>query len=1122
MSASCNRNNRMRTPFLLAAIGLAAVLTACGDHANPTADAGAEMLPTTLSGTVRLNSGMALSGAALTLLDSTGRSVATATSDTDGRYRFDVDGERFRIRADYGFSGGAHVSASVVANLRGPLPASVREIVLPDLRDQDLLLIDAAASGGGISISGLPPQVTGLWASSHEFGDEATLPGEPETADDGFVPLGHFWFAATDAAAAPVTLFNPALQVVVPLSEDALALVDDINPGNDQIDVAIVSYNDAMGRWQAESSGELVDADGAVITEAEIESINSGHFAGEVRLQFAASHFSAYAAALFFRNAEPDWNDANAAPEIKTLRPVVPFNVGNTYEDFWLGRAVGSSETPLSGDPADDGLLTCGSETWVQASYKVDPNRGSARPAYLQVFQLSGSLADADGNDVGTDVRYTESHWVGRNLRVDGWDGQGIIQSAFVRIGGGNDVGLGTNGGALNHRNGYLRLQLTQAPISEDNPRFDTVFELGETEDYLNSCLFELGVSVSGEVGDQVSAKSQTCVDGDDCQIAVLENETVTLNATRDGAPTDVDWSISERGSNAQACARGPSCSYQRKTSVVSLGRQGPQVVVSASFALNPRVSVSITGLGQVQDQADNLNCDARDAAAPPVAEDCRAKFRPGSTVTLQATPAAQHRFIGWSPQACLEGTQSGTACSFVVAADQRLRQHARFAPFPLLSVIPGAGGRLVSTPAGIGCDGDGDRSQGCIAAFAPGTSITLEAIGNSEQSASTWTGPCLGTQGSICTFTLNDDTEVAVNFTDSALLELAIEGQGRVESTPQGIDCDANTGACAQRFPLGTRVVLNSLAAADFQFKGWGGICSEFLSNPECGFDVQQDQRIAARFGELFDWQVEVTGNGSVDGTGRIAGCTSETVGSEVCTERYVDGRSVEFFANAAQGNEFIAWGGACAAAGGASTCRVDVAADARVTAEFRALVVNHRLTLNLSGASGAAGDSEELLFCDTGTQPCSRNYAQGSRIELWAMADDSSHRYRWGESCGGTPDNSNCVIENITSPLNVSVEFFAPAPDSDPTLNVTFAGAGGGMVSDDQFRLTCSSEDSNPCSAQYGPGTRISLSATPLSTDDVFVGWTSPATCAGNASSTCSLTLDADITATVEFAKQ
>ena len=76
--------------------------------------------------------------------------------------------------------------------------------------------------------------------------------------------------------------------------------------------------------------------------------------------------------------------------------------------------------------------------------------------------------------------------------------------------------------------------------------------------------------------------------------------------------------------------------------------------------------------------------------------------------------------------------------------------------------------------------------------------------------------------------------------------------------------------------------------------------------------------------------------------------------------------------------------------------------------------------------------------------------------------------------------------------------------------------------MVSDDQFRLTCSSEDSNPCSAQYGPGTRISLSATPLSTDDVFVGWTSPATCAGNASSTCSLTLDADITATVEFAKQ
>ena len=1105
------------------AVACALLLGGCGDHGRVSV-ADETALPKSLSGTVGLHSGAALSGATVQLLSSSGEALATTTTDNNGRYQFAVNAERFRIRADFRFAGGAQVSAAAVANLRGPLAETVEPIVLPDLRDQALLVLDGIASNEQLSISGLPPQLDGLWAAAFEAGDDETLPGDPETANDAFSVLGHYWFAAVDQNGHPLTQFTPALQVTVPVSAQAQALIRDQRSGSGQIDVSMVSFDDQAGRWQEEADAVLVDAGGNLIAESQLGAVNDGSFIGEVLLRFSAPHFSAYAAALFFRNGAPDWNDANAAPEIKALRPQLPFNSGNNYEDFWLGAAVGSSEAPLFGDPADDGLVTCGSQTWVQASYKVAPGSGSVRPAYLQVFQISGDLSDADGQNNGTAAEFDSQSWVGRNIEINNWDGQGIVQSAFLQIAPGIDeLGVGTTGGIVNHRNGYLRLVLTPSRFDPDADALPGTLEMGEVEDYLDSCRFLLSVRVSGEAEDRVSAKSRSCAPGAACEVALLEDETIVLNATRGGAPIDVDWSISRRGANTSDCPRGPSCSYQRQASVVNLRSRGPQLTVGAAFPLDPRLNVSVTGRGQVQAQAGGLNCDARDPAARPSAEDCRASFAPGSTVTLQATPAAQHLFARWAPLDCIEGSQTGLSCSFVVVADQRLRQQAVFEPFPVLSLRPGAGGSVLSSPAGIDCDGSADAGSdpGCSAPFAPGTEITLEAQGNDQGGASSWTGPCLGVIGNICRFTINADAEVAVNFGDAAGVQLQVQGQGTVRSDPEGLNCDSSNGSCAQRFALGTRILLSAEAADDFQFTGWSGICASFLGNSECGFDLDQDQQITASFGELFDWQVQVSGNGAVDGAGSIFACTPPKAGTADCQERYVDGRSLSFFASPDAGNEFVGWGGACAAAGGATTCNVTATADAQVTAEFRPQVVNHRLTLMLGGTPGAAGDSDELLFCDTASQSCSRNYAAGSRVELWAMADDANHGYRWGEACSGTPDNSNCVIQGINSPLNVTVEFFEPAPVDDPRLTVTFAGDGEGMVSDDQFRLTCSSDGSNPdCAAQYAPGTQVGLSATPLSTGDVFLRWLSPAACVADANNpNCTVTMNADLTATAEF---
>ena len=1110
----------MRTNSMIAStLLMASLLAGCGGGSggqNPPA-------PKTLEGRVLDSSGAAVADATVKLLTPAGTLVGSDQTDADGGYRFSVPSAQYTVQASRTVDG-ARSRSAVLVDLSDPAAGAAQAIVLADLLSHEVPVVQGRAETAGVQVSGLPDTVERLWVMPGEASDRTLFPGENFTAQDSFVSLGYAWFGAADAQGQPLSEFDPPLQVHLSLTAEAQRQLNDATPDNGQIDVAMVSFDADLGVWQNEASGVLVDAQSQVLPESALAGFQDGSDTQPVRVRFPAPHFSAYSAALFFRVGQPDFSDRNAAPLRKHLRPEIAFNTGNRYTDMWLGDSVAGEDAPRAGDPSDDGMVVCGSETWLKLSQHVGPGLRPAR-GYLNVFQQLGPLPDRDGGETEGEVLFGLSNWVIKNRIVDDWVGPwGPIKKAYVRIGGqASDAGVGTTESEGTHNGGYTRVMLTWDPLSEDAASRSATFESGETEDYLDSCDYRLRVAVRGESEDRVAVRQLSCGPDDDCEVGVANGSQLEMRATRNGEPIDVDWSLHAATSTPPACARGSRCVFSRQDDgAVRNSRFGAHAHALADFPAYPELLVSISGQGRVQELGLTLDCDARDPAQRPRAEDCRADFPGASSVTLVAEAAPQFSFAGWGPVPCAEGSQLGAQCTVPLADDQRTRQRARFEAFPVLSVQPGAGGAVISSPAGIDCDGDAPGAGACSAAFAPGTVIELNAQAVDGQGVQSWTGVCAGVLSRQCRFTLSEDQQVAVNFADAAPLNVTVLSQGQVSSLPAGIDCNAAGGDCEESFVLGATVRLQAQPADDHGLLRWSEDCARFIGNLECELTLDQARRATARFGELFDARIVVSGNGEVDGSGSVIGCEATEVDTAPCQETYIEGHRVEFTATPQGGNSFLGWGGDCAGAGTNLRCLLDVAGDLQIEASFGQVVAQHRVTLVVSGTGGGAGDNDELLFCNTQTSPCSQEYAAGSDVTLFAVPDDSSHSFRWGDDCIGTPDGIDCTLSSISRDQQASVMFYDPSANAgDPELTIRFAGDGNGVVSDGSLGAPCTT-DAAPCTRSYSSGSTVTLNASPEGTDDEFAGWLSPQACAQNASSSsCTLTIDADTEVLVEFNK-
>ena len=220
-------------------------------------------------------------------------------------------------------------------------------------------------------------------------------------------------------------------------------------------------------------------------------------------------------------------------------------------------------------------------------------------------------------------------------------------------------------------------------------------------------------------------------------------------------------------------------------------------------------LTAKVVGNGSITSNPDGINCGV----------ECNKDYNGGTEVTLTATPASGQRFVGWT------GDCSGSATTCVVTMDQARNVVATFEPIPLLPLdvaIIGSG-NVQSTPTGVSCPGT------CNKDWEENTKVTLVAKPSAGWVFQGWTGDCTNVTGN-CVVTMSQARSVVAVFgqvspTRSFLLRTRIvgRGQGRVKSSPRGVNC---IFACSKLYQEGQLVRLTQHPKRGYYFVRWSGSC--------------------------------------------------------------------------------------------------------------------------------------------------------------------------------------------------------------------------------------------------------------------------------------------------------
>ncbi len=209
-------------------------------------------------------------------------------------------------------------------------------------------------------------------------------------------------------------------------------------------------------------------------------------------------------------------------------------------------------------------------------------------------------------------------------------------------------------------------------------------------------------------------------------------------------------------------------------------------------------------GDGVVLSQPPGIDCGS----------DCIARYDHGTPITLTATAAISSTFSGWS------GACSGMDPLCQLSADAAQTVTATFALKRHVLIVNNSGegsGSVTSQPPGIACGND------CVETYAYGTAVTLQAAVLVDSDFNGWTGACAGAEFT-CQVTMDAAKVVTARFAKTSYpltVSKTGDGDGRILSTPAGVDCGDD---CGESIVHGTVVTLTAAPRGrwDFRRLGW------------------------------------------------------------------------------------------------------------------------------------------------------------------------------------------------------------------------------------------------------------------------------------------------------------
>ena len=173
--------------------------------------------------------------------------------------------------------------------------------------------------------------------------------------------------------------------------------------------------------------------------------------------------------------------------------------------------------------------------------------------------------------------------------------------------------------------------------------------------------------------------------------------------------------------------------------------------------------------------------------------------------------------------------------------------------------------------------------------------------------------------------------------------LSPAGQGNGRVASSPEGIDCGTS---CTQSYAGGVVVTLTATPASGSVFSGWSGDCSGTASTCQLTMDRVHD--VTATFATSSQPQQTLQLIKAGASSGRVSSNPTGIDCGAQCTAQFDRGTALTLTATPDAGAVFAGWSGACS---GTGSCQLTLGSDMQVTATFSNASASAPQGMTLSG---------------------------------------------------------------------------------------------------------------------------------------------------------------------------
>lgn len=289
------------------------------------------------------------------------------------------------------------------------------------------------------------------------------------------------------------------------------------------------------------------------------------------------------------------------------------------------------------------------------------------------------------------------------------------------------------------------------------------------------------------------------------------------------------------------------------------------------------------------------------------------------------------------------------------------------------------------------------------------GQGSTCTAVPEAGYQVQSWAGACLlAGSAAQCNLTniQNDQTSTVsfaaippITYTVSATVA---SGSGTVNCAPSPVIKGASSSCTA-------------VPASGWQVSGWTGACAATGANVQCFLPKVQKNEVAT-----------VSFSAIPPGTASVSARVVLGLGSVSCTPSSVSlGGSSTCLASPANGYQVQSWGGACAAAGSSTQCRLtNLMANQAVTVSF-AILLSNTVTVSATVAGGNG-----TVSC----QPPSVPVGGGSTCT--AVPDPGFQVQGWTGACAAFGMNPVCTLTNIQTNQVSTVRFTQLVPQPIPTL--------------------------------------------------------------------------------------